>query len=129
VYIRFTYSLYVLYLAHISCRWNEYTPFTLFLVIQVANRVFSLTTLNVVYVHVYVCSTWSIFELKTRFETWITRNDIKGVSLFNLFYFITNMAYLCSQRTPNVQIKYFVLNRGWKPHSFQVMIFVYVCSI
>jgi hypothetical protein len=25
------------------------------------------------------CSTWSIVELKTSFEKWITRNDVKGV--------------------------------------------------
>jgi hypothetical protein len=37
----------------------------------------------------YVCSTWSIVELKTRFETWIKRNDVNGVSLFHLFYLIT----------------------------------------
>jgi hypothetical protein len=36
----------------------------------------------------YVCSTWSIVELKTRFETWITRNDVNGLSLFNLSYLI-----------------------------------------
>jgi hypothetical protein len=72
----------------------------------------------------YVCSTWGINELKTRLETWITRNDVNGVSLFNLSYLITIMAYMCSERTPNIQIKYFmfdctiyslfVQNRGWK---------------
>jgi hypothetical protein len=48
------------------------------------------------------------------------------------------MAYMCSQRTPNVKIKYFmfdwsiyrllVLNRAWKRVSLQIIIFVYVCS-
>jgi hypothetical protein len=48
------------------------------------------------------------------------------------------MAYLCSQRTPNFQIKYFmidwaiyrlfVLNTGWKRDSLQMMKFVNVCS-
>jgi hypothetical protein len=60
-------------------------------------------------VFVYVCSTWSIVALKTRFETWITRNDVNGVSCFHLSYLITLMAYLCSQWTPNVQIKYFMI--------------------
>jgi hypothetical protein len=79
----------------------------------------------------------SIVELKTRFETWITRNDVNGVDLFHLPYLITLTAYMCSQWTPNVQIKYFkfhwsiyrifVLNRGWKRDSLQ-MIFVYVSS-
>jgi hypothetical protein len=89
-------------------------------------------------IFVYVCSTWSIVELKTRFETWITRNDVNGVSLFNLSYVITIMAYLCSQRTSNISINHFmfdwsiyrilVLNRGWKRVSCHVMIFQYVCS-
>jgi hypothetical protein len=48
------------------------------------------------------------------------------------------MAYMCSQRTPTVQINYFmfdlsiyilfVLNRGWKRDSLQMMIFVNVSS-
>jgi hypothetical protein len=52
-------------------------------------------------------STWGIFELKTHFGTWISRNDVNGVSFFHLSYLITLMAYLCSQRTPN---KYFVFH-------------------
>jgi hypothetical protein len=70
--------------------------------------------------------------------TWITRNDVNGVSLFNLSYLITIMAYLSSQWTINVRIKcfmfgwpiyrLFVLNRGWKHYTFHIMIFVYVCS-
>jgi hypothetical protein len=86
-------------------------------------------------IFVYVCSTWSIVDIKTRFEAWIKR---KGVTFFNLSYLITLMAYLCSQRSPNVQIKYFmfdwsiyrlfVLNTGWKHDSFQIVIFVNVCS-
>jgi hypothetical protein len=43
-------------------------------------------------IFVYVCSTWGIIELKTRFETWITRNDENGVILFYLYYLITLMA-------------------------------------
>jgi uncharacterized membrane protein len=89
-------------------------------------------------IFVYVCSTWGIVELKTRFQKWITRNDVNGVSLFNFSYLITLMGYLCSQWTPNVQIKYFifdwsiyrlfVLNEVWKPNFLQIMIFVIVCS-
>jgi hypothetical protein len=73
-----------------------------------------------------------------RFQTWITRNDVNGESFFHLSYLMTLMVYLCSQRTPNVQIKFFmfdcsiysllVLNTGCKPDSFQMMIFVNVCS-
>jgi hypothetical protein len=87
--------------------------------------------------YVYVCSTWSIVELKTRFETWITRNDVNGESMFHLSYLITIMAYQCSQTTPNFQTEYFMfdwsiyslfeLNRSWKRDSIQIIIFVYVC--
>jgi hypothetical protein len=86
-----------------------------------------------------VSSTWSIVELNTRYEAWIKRNDVNGVSLFHLSYLITPMAYLCSQWTPNVQIKYFtfawsiyrliVINRAWKLDSLQIIIFVTLCSI
>jgi hypothetical protein len=61
-------------------------------------------------IFVNVCSTWNMVELKTRFETWITRNDVNGVSMFHLPYLITLMAYLCSQSTANVQIKYFMFD-------------------
>jgi hypothetical protein len=37
-------------------------------------------------IFVNVCSTWSMVEFKTIFETGITRNDVNGVSLFNLPY-------------------------------------------
>jgi hypothetical protein len=89
-------------------------------------------------IFVKVCTTWRLVQLKTTFETSITRNDIYGLSLFHLSYLITLKAYLCSQRTPNFQIRFFiyawsiyrqfVLNRGWKPDSFQIMILGYVCS-
>jgi hypothetical protein len=77
-------------------------------------------------------------NLQTRFETWIIWNDVNGVRLFHFSYLITLMAYLYSQRTPNVQIKYFmfdwsiyrlfVLNTGWKRVFLQMMIFVNICS-
>jgi hypothetical protein len=53
----------------------------------------------------YVCSAWGIIELKTHFDTWITRKVVNGVSLFHLSYLITLMAYVCSQWAPSVQIK------------------------
>jgi hypothetical protein len=87
----------------------------------------------------YVCSTWGIVELKTHFESWITRNDLNGVSLFHLAYLITLMAYLCSQKRPNVQIKnlmfhwsfyrLFVLNTCWNHDSLQMMIRKYLLDI
>jgi hypothetical protein len=87
---------------------------------------------------VNVCSTWSMVQLKTRLETWITLSDVNSERFLHLSYLITLMVYLRSQRTPNVQIKYFmfdwsiftpfVLNRGWKRDPLQIMIFVYACS-
>jgi hypothetical protein len=89
-------------------------------------------------IFVNVCLTWSMVELKTRFETWIPRNNVKGVCFFHLSGLKTLIAYLCSQWTPKVQIKYFmfhwsiyrlfVLNSGWILDSFQKIIFIYVCS-
>jgi hypothetical protein len=32
------------------------------------------------------CSTWSMVQLKTHVETWITLNDFNGVSFFHLFF-------------------------------------------
>jgi hypothetical protein len=74
---------------------------------------------------------------KNAFETWIIRNGVNGVSLFNTFYWIKLMACLFSQRTLNVQIKcfmfdwsveiIFVLKSDWKCDSPQIMIFVNVC--
>jgi hypothetical protein len=86
--------------------------------------------------YVYASSSWSIGDLKTRFETWITRNVVNGVRFLHLSYLITVMAYLWSQWTPNVQIKFvmfdwliyrlFVLNTAWKLDSLQMMKFVNV---
>jgi hypothetical protein len=73
-----------------------------------------------------------------RFETWLSRDNVSGVSLLHLWYLLTLMAYLCSKRTPNVQVKYFVfdwsiynlfvLNRTWKRDSHQIMLFGYEVS-
>jgi hypothetical protein len=43
-------------------------------------------------IFVNVCSTWSMVQLKTRFELSITRNDVNGVSLIHLSYLITLMS-------------------------------------
>jgi hypothetical protein len=102
-----------------------------------ANRCWKRDSVQMM-IFVNICSLWSQVELKTRFETWITRNVLNGVSLFNLYYLKKLMAYLCSQWIPNVQIKYFmfdcsiyslfVLNRGSKRDSLQIKLFVYVSS-
>jgi hypothetical protein len=115
------------------CDWSIYRQFVL-------NMGWKRDYLQMM-IFVYVCSTCSIVELKSRFETWMTRNDVNNVNLF-FSYLITLMTYLCSHRAPHVQIVYFifdwsiyrlfVLNRGRKLDSIQMMIFVYVwskCSI
>jgi hypothetical protein len=61
-------------------------------------------------IFVYVWSTWGIMKLKTRFETWITRNDVNGISLCHLPYLIALMVYLCSQWTPKVLLNYFMID-------------------
>jgi hypothetical protein len=110
--------------------WSNYSLFVL-------NRGWRRDSLHIM-ILVYICSTCSVVELKPRLETWKARNNVNGVRLFQLSYLITLIAYLCSQWTPTVQIKYFmfdcsiyrlfVLNWGWKRDSLQIMIFVYVWS-
>jgi hypothetical protein len=110
--------------------WSIYRLFLL-------NRGWKLEPLQMM-IFVNVCSTCSVVELKTRFETWIRRNVLNGVNLFLFSYLITLTTYLCSQWAPNVQINYFsfdwsvyrllLLNRGWKRESHQMMIFVHICS-
>jgi hypothetical protein len=110
--------------------WSIYRPFAL-------NSCWKLHSLQIM-IFENVSSAWRIVELKTRFEAWIIRNDVSGVSLFHLSYLITLMAYLWSQWTPTFQIKYFmfdwsiyrqfVLNRSWIRDSFLIKIFVYVCT-
>jgi hypothetical protein len=82
--------------------WSIYRLFVL-------NKAWKLDSLQIT-IFVNVCSSWSFDEPKTRFENWITRNDVNGVSLCNLFYLITLMAYLCSQWTLNVQSNYFIFD-------------------
>jgi hypothetical protein len=71
------------------CDWSIYRLFVL-------NGGWKLDSLQIM-LFVYVCSTWGIVELKMRFETWITRNDVNGVSLFHFSYLTTLIAYMCSQ--------------------------------
>jgi hypothetical protein len=110
--------------------WSIYSLFVL-------NKAWKRDSLQIM-TFLYVCWTWGIVELKTRYETRITWNDVNGVSLFHISYLITLMACLRSQRTPNVQITYFmfdwpiyilfVLNKVWKRDSLQMLIFRNVCA-
>jgi hypothetical protein len=84
-------------------------------------------------IFVDICPPWSMVELQTRLEEWISTNAINGVSLFHLSYLITLMVYFCSEWKTNVEIKYFifdwsiyrlfVINRVSKRYSLHIMIF------
>jgi hypothetical protein len=122
-------------MAYLCLQWTPNVQIKYFMFVRSTYR---LCVSNVqIMIFVFVSSTWSIVELKTRYETWLTRNDVNGVSLSHLSYLPTLMAYLCSQRSPKVQIMYFmfdwsicrlfVLNTGWKRDSVQIIIFVNVC--
>jgi hypothetical protein len=117
-----TYGLPVLSMDTECCNQGFYVDFSIYILL-VLNRTWKLDSLQIMlFAHVFL--TWSTVQLKTCLETWITTNDVNGVSLFHLTYLITLMGYLSSQRTPNVQMKYFsfdwlnyrllVVNRGWK---------------
>jgi hypothetical protein len=139
----FHLSYLITHMAYVCSLWASNVLINNFMlecsnyVLLVLNRAWKRDFLQII-LFVYVCSTWSLVELKTRFETRITRNDVNGVSLFHLSYVITLLAYLWSQRTPHFQIKYFmfdwsiyilfVLNRAWKRDSLQIMLFVYIWS-
>jgi hypothetical protein len=111
--------------------WSIYRLFVL-------NTAWKRDSLQMI-IFVIFCSTWSMVQLKTRFESCITRNCVNGLRLFRASYLITLMVYLCSQWTPNVQIKYFmsdwsiyrlfVLIRGWKLESFQIMLIACLLEI
>jgi hypothetical protein len=64
-----------------------------------------------------VCSTLSMVQMKTRFETWLTGND---VSLFNLSYLITLMASVCSQRTKISKLRFLCLIGRSTDHLCQI---------
>jgi hypothetical protein len=64
--------------------WSFYRPFVL-------NRTWKRDSLQM-RIFLIVYSTWSMVQLKTRFEASITRNDLNGVSFFHLSYLITLMA-------------------------------------
>jgi hypothetical protein len=107
--------------------WTIYTLFVL-------NRASKPDFLQIM-IFVYVCSTCSTVEIKTRFWDLITRNVLNGVTLSNLPYLTTLMTNLCSQQQQIFHFMFhwpiyrlFVLNTDWKRHFLQMMIFVYVCS-
>jgi hypothetical protein len=101
------------------------------------NRAWKYDSLQMM-IFVNICSTWSMVEIYTLFERWITSNDVNGVRVFHLSYLIKLMAYLSSQWKPNFQIKYFmfdwsicrlfVSNRAWKRVSLQIIMSVYICT-
>jgi hypothetical protein len=87
---------------YFMCDWSIYRLF-------VVKTVWKRESLQIV-IFIYACTTCSVVEIKTCFETWITRNDVNCVYIFHLSYLITLTAYLGSQWAPKVQIKYFMFN-------------------
>jgi hypothetical protein len=140
-FINFSYLITLM--VYLCSQWNSDFQIKYFMFdwsiyrLFVLNRGWKRDSLHIK-IFEFVSSTWNKVEQKTRFETWISRNDVNGVSLFHLSYLITLMVYQCSQRTPNVQMKYFmfdwsiyelfVIDRGRKRDFLQIMIYVYVCS-
>jgi hypothetical protein len=57
------------------------------------------------------CSTCSVVEVKTLFETWRARNDVIGVYWFHLSYLITVLAFLLCLNvlTMDTNFRYLVL--------------------
>jgi hypothetical protein len=131
-----TYGLHVL-TTETKCQNQEFYVDLSIYRIFVLNRACKHFFLHIM-IFVYVCSIWRIVELKSRFDSWRTRNVVNGVSMFHLSYLMTLMSFLCSQWTPNVQIKYFVfhwsiyilfvLNGTCKRDPLQMTIFVNICS-
>jgi hypothetical protein len=64
--------------------WSMYRLFVL-------NRAWKRVSHQIM-IFVHVCPTWDIVELNTRFETWITRIDVNGVSLFHFSNLLTLMS-------------------------------------
>jgi DNA-directed RNA polymerase subunit RPC12/RpoP len=91
-------------------------------------------------IFVYVCSTCSVLEIKTRLETWKARIEVNVVYWFHICYLVTVLALVIKltgapnryQLSKSV-IRFFNLQTifaytGWKPDSLQMMIFLYICS-
>jgi hypothetical protein len=94
------------------CHWSIYRLF----VLHTGRKLDSLQMIIIV----NVCSSWSIFQLKTRFEASITTKDVNGVTFFHLPNLITLGLPVLTMDTkcPNqVLYDWLVLNRGWKRDS------------
>jgi hypothetical protein len=97
--VRFFTLLLITLMAYLCLQWTpdvqikylmfDWSIYRLF----VLNRGWNCDSLQIM-IFVYVCSTWKLFELKTRFEMWVTSNDVNGVCLDHLSYLITLTAYL-----------------------------------
>jgi DNA-directed RNA polymerase subunit RPC12/RpoP len=51
-------------------------------------------------IFVYVCSTCSVVEIKTRFETWIAKYGVNGVYWLHFYYLITVLALVIKLTSP-----------------------------
>jgi hypothetical protein len=71
-------------------------------------------------IFVNICSTWRIVELKTCFETWMTRIDVNVSYLITLISLLFMFVWSIYRR--------FVLSRSWRPDPLQMMVFLNACS-
>jgi hypothetical protein len=84
----FHLSYLITFMAYLCSQWTPNVQFKYFIFdwsiyrLFVLNRAWKPESLQMM-ISVYVCSTWGTVELKTRFETWITRNDVNGVISFS----------------------------------------------
>jgi hypothetical protein len=92
--------------------WSIYRLFEL-------NRGWKSDSLQIL-LFVHVSSTWSIGELKTRFERWITRNDVNGENLLYISNLVTLIAYLCSQGHNMSKSIFLYLSRLWTDNLCQI---------
>jgi hypothetical protein len=97
----FHLSYLITLMAYLCWQWTPNVQIKYFMFDWLSYRSFVLNTawkrdcLQMM-IFVNVCSTWGMVEIKTRFETWMRRNNVSGISLFHHSYLITLMAYLCS---------------------------------
>jgi hypothetical protein len=82
---------------HYAYMWSQWAPTfeTMFCMFElsiyklfVLNSSWKLDSQQMVLL-LYLCSSWSVVDLQTRFKTWKARNDVNGVYWFHFSYLIT----------------------------------------
>jgi hypothetical protein len=93
----FLLSYVITLMAFLCSQWAPYVQINYFMFdwsiykLFVLNRGWKRDWLQMM-IFVYVRTTCSVVELKTRFETWIASNEVNGVYWFHYYYLITDLA-------------------------------------